>query len=576
MAMGLSGLTGGEDMRAAMSGLESEIKLWEANCETDFRRANLAKLAEIHTIIERIGAQLDRFRRIIKALNFLGISSRIESVRIGDAGRGFYTLADDTEKLVHNIDLAVSRIRGEASELAGVLELAQSETDQITCQLEESSSQAISNISRNIDAMAQVNEQARAVYEDVSATMKRAAAHIGNIVASLQFHDITRQQVEHVEETLTEARRILGEHLEIIEDDPEAEDDLQYVAWVRDLADLQRRQLEHSRNEFYRAVASLRENLVKIRADVEQVVGKALEFSRSGADGDQDALASIEQAAEEVVVILNDNLEKDRQVDEKLAAVAASISNMEQFLGDIEDIGADIQLIALNASVKAAKTGDMGRTLGVVAQEIQKLSANTSELTANLAAILRDVLGAADELSMSGGERLEESLGEAMERQRGYVRRLHELRREMHDAFARIEQGGDELEQAIAERAESLDIDATVGADLDRASEELGMIADEARELLPEGEVIDSAEHLQGLLRKYTMESERLVHMGLSSDAISASASAEEEGELDLWDDFEDFSSEAAAEPPRDEGSAPQDSGSEGSEEEEWENVELF
>ena len=47
---------------------------------------------------------------------------------------------------------------------------------------------------------------------------------------------------------------------------------------------------------------------------------------------------------------------------------------MEGFIGEIEEISADIKLIALNAQVKANLAGSEGKTLGVIAEEVRALA----------------------------------------------------------------------------------------------------------------------------------------------------------------------------------------------------------
>jgi hypothetical protein len=58
---------------------------------------------------------------------------------------------------------------------------------------------------------------------------------------------------------------------------------------------------------------------------------------------------------------------------------------MNEAIDEIADINGDTQLLALNARIEAARAGAAGAAFSVVAQEMQQLSAKTSEIAAQLA-----------------------------------------------------------------------------------------------------------------------------------------------------------------------------------------------
>ncbi len=68
-----------------------------------------------------------------------------------------------------------------------------------------------------------------------------------------------------------------------------------------------------------------------------------------------------------------------------------TVSEMSGFTRAIEYIGDEVELIALNAAVKADQIGEEGRAIGIVADEIQRISAKAQMHTSSIAAILKDV-----------------------------------------------------------------------------------------------------------------------------------------------------------------------------------------
>ena len=70
---------------------------------------------------------------------------------------------------------------------------------------------------------------------------------------------------------------------------------------------------------------------------------------------------------------------------------------MDSAIGEINEINASTKLLALNARIEAARAGEYGAAFGVVAAEIQKLSANTADAANQMASETRttidDLLG---------------------------------------------------------------------------------------------------------------------------------------------------------------------------------------
>ncbi len=105
---------------------------------------------------------------------------------------------------------------------------------------------------------------------------------------------------------------------------------------------------------------------------------------------------------EEILSVLNEAIEKSQQVDQ--------ISILTK---DILSISASTDLIAINASIEAARSGEAGKGFAIVAQEIRQLADSCTETANHIQEVSAIVTGAVDYLASSAQE-LADYLGKAI------------------------------------------------------------------------------------------------------------------------------------------------------------------
>jgi methyl-accepting chemotaxis protein len=83
------------------------------------------------------------------------------------------------------------------------------------------------------------------------------------------------------------------------------------------------------------------------------------------------------------------SIHEDVQHAEKaLQLLEERVGSIGEIIGVIDDIADQTNLLALNAAIISAQAGEEGRSFAVVAQEIRKLSASTSESTKKIAGLI--------------------------------------------------------------------------------------------------------------------------------------------------------------------------------------------
>ncbi len=107
------------------------------------------------------------------------------------------------------------------------------------------------------------------------------------------------------------------------------------------------------------------------------------------------AVSQVAQAGQESVDEILAGMTHIQQQMESIAGSVVKLSEQSQAIGEIiatvTDIAEQSNLLAVNASIEAAKAGDYGRGFGVVAQEIKSLAEQSKLATTHIRTILTDI-----------------------------------------------------------------------------------------------------------------------------------------------------------------------------------------
>ncbi|UJP06375.1 MAG: PAS domain S-box protein [Nitrosomonas sp.] len=138
--------------------------------------------------------------------------------------------------------------------------------------------------------------------------------------------------------------------------------------------------------------AASAENLVKAK----QLGEVAERVRREGNLGEQ----TLEQAVSGMEVI--------RERVENIAQTILALSEQTQQIGEITEVVSSIaqqsKMLALNASIEAAKAGEAGKGFAVVAAEVKELAIQSQQSTAQVQKILQDIRRATDRAVMAAEE----------------------------------------------------------------------------------------------------------------------------------------------------------------------------
>ena len=146
-----------------------------------------------------------------------------------------------------------------------------------------------------------------------------------------------------------------------------------------------------------------------------------------------------------------------RAVDERIAALQAASASISEFVRLITAISQQSRFLALNASVEAARAGDVGRGFAVVAEEVKELAGRTAQaaqdIDAQIKAVQRETEQAVEVIQRITGTlgsiaAAQDAIAAAVEQQRSATERVVEN-------VDRAASGSARITDAVAQLADS-------------------------------------------------------------------------------------------------------------------------
>jgi len=169
------------------------------------------QMNRVQSVFDKVLSMLGEVKKIADQTNLLAINAAVEAARAGTNGRGFAVVAEEVRTLAirsnsfsERIDESVRNIAGELSSMGD--------------QVNEMSQQEKSMQNKSGSRINEVMEKTRSFYSDVQKNAEELTSlsesisqQVNSAVTSLQFQDMTRQIVDHVNQRLSALEQTLSD-----------------------------------------------------------------------------------------------------------------------------------------------------------------------------------------------------------------------------------------------------------------------------------------------------------------------------------------------------------------------------
>jgi hypothetical protein len=471
----------------------------------------------------RLKQTLDGFNGTISIFGTLGTLTRIETSRLGSVGADFGNLADDVKSLAGSVQ---ARVEGALVAAALLVPPIAGAVRNISALEEEQAKDlpaVIEGALANLSRFREIQDRARDASLRLRTRYEAISEAFGRLIVSIQFHDITRQQVEHVMEALGRICQDAGES-----GGTHGQRDTAAV-----LA-LQSSQLADAGRKFAASVASLAHNLDEIAAHVGEMAEESRTLSGLSEDDKDSFFLEMERGCTAILASLGHCASSENATSSISGDLAENIGRMRGSIDEIEAMEIQVQRLAMNASISAAHIGAAGDALGVLAGAMEHLAADCRTRSDLLGESLATMSGAAHRLSSRGGD------GGDAEGTAGDVSFV-ELRTAVADLHCSSERSFAQIAQIVA-RSARLREQLTATRNGLSAGEVFAEATGRAQGTLRKMELeqesrqarVDSrtsARNIADFAGNYTMQAERDVHEGMAGDPEMQAGEAVEVGD---------------------------------------------
>ena len=488
-------------------------------------------LAQLLSQVKKLREPILKLQTIGKTFRVLGVAIKVESSRSQEAMKGFTLLAGevgDIAKLVNEncrycIDKA-ELVEKDISNSQRVLNNHDNSYD-------DRGERAIHNILQSLEDIGCRSDQLAVGIQERSSVMVQG---ISDVVMAMQFHDITRQQLENVSAALNDTIE-KAKSIPLLDTTGPTE---QVVLEIYSILSIQAAHL----NSIYEQIFSARKN-------IEIGLGKTTEQARiqakdakmlleiEGQVGNSSVVTDLEMEIDNIVVSLNKSLAVVKQAADVSREVYGNVSEIGAFVNKIEEIAFDVKILAINATVEALKTGTVGNALIVLAKELSALSQETHDGATESIEMLRSIVAGTEE-QMEFSINLDQNsavVDEMIARAKACTGTILSSLQVINELGQKMDSSSRDLAARILKLVPGIRFPQVMGDRIDKNWQLICRTIDRIEDHYPqfaEGNP-EVKKMLEELAEQYVMDRERSIHAQVTGGAATATAA----GNSDLFED---------------------------------------
>lgn len=453
----------------------------------------------------RVGSDLTKciedMHKHLAYLRVFGVNIKITSGGIAAAGPEFAIFAQEICDCIELGRTQLDTFRADLGALDGDLRQALGQEADLARRCDELLPAVPDSLVAQVAAITAHQARIGQISEQVAGLARDVRKKVASALAALQIGDITRQRIEHVQFGLA-----LLDAPEVRALPAEARGRLE--TFMRQLLIAQ---LDATTRDFRRDVSRIGLNVGAMAADASEIL--RLRDHAEGQGGEGNFLRGLEANVGKAFALVDDIEAGERSAEAVSRSASRSARDLAAQVAAIQNMRADVQMMAMNTTLKCSRIGETGKPLGVIAIELRQHATHLETSAGHTLAALESLFGSTTDEEVPETEDLAPQVSAASaaaEALRQAVERIRKTGDEVDGDLAEAADQGGQVVAMLKQAATRFDFDRQVGGYLDEALELL------ARDVGDDDRIDDLAEILAPLMarlsRTYTMAQEREVH----------------------------------------------------------------
>jgi len=493
----LTALVNGEQSQNACNNLLFVRRYAEEMRARSEKGAQALQLLE--TAADRIRRGFSGFDRIAMSFRITAILARMEAAHLSTSQGNLKNLADDVRSCSDGIRNCVDKVLAAVADFHSHLESALPAVARFEAIQQDQLPALLAAVDGDVDVFKNRQRETARTSASLSTALEAVARDIGAVASALQFHDITRQQIEHV------------------------------VAAFRDpscsaaIVSLQKAQLENAARAFLRSTQEIDRDLQSIAQRVAEMAAAGSRINQTGNHTEKDSyLADMQRRFAAVAKTVTELESLDRATHAVVADLQRTGDGLSVAVEEVQSIERQLGHISINAVISATHIGAPGDSLKVIADAIRQLRTESSSRSGEASAALDSIADALAALVETGAAH------DGIPDLQASVADLESATAKSSRAAAKVASLAETLCSDLQKSRRHLAISQLFSDTVARCCQSLHTIAARAPDY--DDSLLDQDHAIE---RRYSMQSERDVHR--AETGVAAGAPAYVEGEVEFF-----------------------------------------